>query len=155
MENMQMHINADEETFVDDYLLYLLARASAVASASFHDELANLGVPVAKWRVLACLFPDKALNVGDLARKCLAKQSTLSRQLDALVAEGLILRKNAKTDRRGVVVHLTDAGRTLTADLIDRAKHHEMGMLKKHKTKNVHALKRLLQDIVNETEDTT
>ena len=50
-------------------------------------------MPVWKWRVLASLYPDKALNVGDLARACLTKQPTLTRQLDRLCAAGLTERE--------------------------------------------------------------
>ena len=41
--------------FVDDYLLYLLARASHVVSAEFHATLRRAGVAVPVWRVLATL----------------------------------------------------------------------------------------------------
>ena len=37
--------------FIDDYLLYLLAKSSSRASAGFHGQLAEIGVPV----------PDKTL----------------------------------------------------------------------------------------------
>src|SRR5690606_15491283 len=41
--------------FVDDYLSYLLARASHQVSRAFHAQLKPYGLSVPQWRVLATL----------------------------------------------------------------------------------------------------
>jgi hypothetical protein len=54
--------------FVDDYLLYLLARASHAASAGFHARLKARGVAVSVWRVVATLHgAPEGGTVGGLA----------------------------------------------------------------------------------------
>ena len=65
--------------FVDRYLLYLMAQASHRISAEFHNRLTAEGVAVPTWRILASLYPDATLSVGQLARACLTKQSTMTR----------------------------------------------------------------------------
>ena len=109
-ENQYKEDRQDNE-FLDDYLLYLMAHASAAASDAFHAELAKQGVSVAVWRILASLYPDKLLNVGVLARRCLLKQPTLTRRLDRLCEQGLTERWHQNQDRRGVLVKLTTEGR--------------------------------------------
>jgi DNA-binding MarR family transcriptional regulator len=147
MNNMQSNTNSGEDGFVDSYLLYLLAQASSECSAAFHAELAELGVPVSTWRVLASLFPGKALNVGELAQRCLAKQSTLSRQLERMEADGLIARAHERRDRRAVLVRLTSDGQDLAAQLVARAKSNEAEVLRDYPPAQIDALKALLSDL--------
>ena len=118
-----------DASFVDDYLLYLLARASRVASDQFHAHLVRLGVPVPTWRVLAVLSGAGAVTIGELAAKCLFKQPTLTKTVDRLEADGLVRRQTGSADRRQVYVSITDQGETLVADLIGKAKEHERFIL--------------------------
>lgn len=151
---MQSHINAEDVSsgegqgpFVDGYLLYLLAQASTAASAAFHAQLAEKGVSVPTWRILASLYPDRAMNVGDLARACLAKQPTLTRQLDRLCAERLTLRVHEDRDRRAVLVSLTDRGREQASALIQMAREHERQVLRDYEPAEAEALKAALRDL--------
>lgn len=115
--------------FTDDYLLYLLAQASGRASAEFHARLAERGVAVSTWRILATLYPDSPATIGELARACLAKQPTMTRQVARLEAQGLVRRQMAEGDRRQVMVSLTDAGRRMAAGLASEARAHEARLL--------------------------
>ena len=59
------------ERFVNDYLLYLLARASSEVSAQFHQRLKTHGLQVAEWRVLASLSDGDGMTIGELAARAL------------------------------------------------------------------------------------
>ena len=112
--------------FVDGYLLYLLARASSVASAEFHEQVRARGVPVAVWRILASLKgTGEGLTVGELAKSCLANQPAISKTVDKLVAKGLVERQTDGQDRRRVWVRLTPAGEAHVDELILDAKAHQ------------------------------
>jgi len=89
-----------EKRFTDDYLLYLLAQASAEASAQFHAELAKIGIPVLNWRIFATLYPSTSFTIGDLARDCLSKQTTVTRAVDRLEYSGEVERYRRAGDRR-------------------------------------------------------
>ena len=115
--------------FVDDYLLYLLARASHVVSAQFHAFLAERDVPVPVWRVLASLTGAGPLTVGELARVVLLKQSTLTKVVDRLVASDLVRRTGVPEDRRQVLIGITETGDRLVQDLLVQAKAHEASIL--------------------------
>jgi DNA-binding MarR family transcriptional regulator len=133
--------------FTDDYLLYLLAQASAAASQAFHAELAKDGIPVSTWRILSSLYPDIRLNVGALAEQSLLKQPTLTRTLDRLTTSELVRRVHSAADRRGVLVELTQKGRSLAGDKIEKARTHEALILKNHSTSEITALKAMLRTL--------
>ena len=97
--------------FVEDYLAYLLARASHLVSSEFHARLAAAGIAVPVWRVLAVLHGRDDLVIGTLARMVLLKQPTLSKVLDRMIADGLVIRSPASDDRRRVPVAIPARGR--------------------------------------------
>lgn len=132
------------ESFTESYLLYLLAQASADASAEFHRSLAAQGVPVSKWRVLATLYPSRQMTIGQLADHCLIKQSTLTRTIDRLERTGEVKRHSSTDDRRKVLVGLTSEGMALAAELITKAKTHEAEILSSYSISEVKTLKEML-----------
>lgn len=112
-------------TFVEDYLLYLLARVSHVLSGEFHQQLRRRGVAVPVWRVLASLTGSKGETVTGLAEVCLLQQPTMTKLLDRMVRDGLVVRSQDARDRRVVRVALTPKGDALAAELTRAAKQHE------------------------------
>ncbi|HYB58266.1 MAG TPA: flavin reductase [Alphaproteobacteria bacterium] len=111
--------------FIDDYLLYLLARASSQASAEFETRLKTLAVPIPHWRVLAALTDGKGVTVSTLARIVLLKQPTLTKVIDRMERLDLVERRESSSDRRQVLVRITREGRRLVRGLLRRAKRHE------------------------------
>ncbi len=90
---------------------YLLTRAAHRVSAEFHAELPRFGLSVAEWRTLACLYDSPGLGVSELAAMAIMKQPRMTKILDRLQAEGLILREAVEGDRRRVRARLTPKGR--------------------------------------------
>jgi DNA-binding MarR family transcriptional regulator len=86
--------------FVDDYLSYLLARASLVVSSQFHRRVEENGLTVPVWRVLATLSGDDGLSVSRLAEIVLEKQPTVTKIIDRMEAEGFVKRREDDDDRR-------------------------------------------------------
>ena len=140
-------------SFVDGYLLYLLARASSVASSGFHEELRGLGVPVPVWRVLASLKGTGELTVGELARRCLANQPAMSKTVEKLVAQGLVARRADTRDRRRTWVCLTPAGETRVDGLIARAEVHQAHLVSTIGEDGAQALRVALTRVIEAGED--
>ncbi len=115
--------------FVDDYLPYLLARASHLVSHGFHAELRRRGVPVGVWRVLATLADGEAMTIGELAERVLMKQPTLTKLVDRMEVERLVVRREVPGDRRKVEVAITADGRRRVVPLLAAAKRHEREVL--------------------------
>ena len=134
-------------TFVDGYLLYLLARVSHFLSGEFHQQLRrSVAVPV--WRVLASLSGSKGETVTGLAEVCLLQQPTMTKLLDRMVRDGLVKRTQDTRDRRVVRVALTTRGEMMATDLVHSAKMHEAEVLARHPEAEAMAIKDLLRAIV-------
>ena len=107
------------KSFIDDYLLYLLARASHQASRQFHAVIKAQGVPVPQWRVLAAL-DDGPRTIGDLAEITLIQQPTLTKLIDRMARDGLVRRRPHEDDRRKVVVAIAGRGAALVRRRLGR-----------------------------------
>lgn len=98
------------EIGLSNFAPYLMNRIMGRYNASLRDEMAGLGLTTAKMRTLAVLSVIEAPLIGELAVYAAVEQSTLSRALDQLDTEGLILRMADKKDCRATRVHITPAG---------------------------------------------
>ncbi len=134
--------------FVDDYLLYLLARASHNLSSEFHGTLRRAGISVPVWRVLATLSGGTPETVTGLAEACLLQQPTMTKLLDRMVRDGLVKRLPDARDRRVVRIQMTPRGETVVNDLLAGAKKHEAEVLARHPELDSMAIKDLLRGMI-------
>ncbi len=115
--------------FLDDHLVYLLARASHALWRGFEAQVRAAGLTSLEWRVLAVLADREPLPVGALSREVLAKQPTLTKALDRLAHQGWVERRADPGDARRAPVALTAAGRRRVAPLLAAAAAHEARQL--------------------------
>lgn len=93
-----------------NYAPYLMNRIMGRYNASLSDQMRGLGLTVPKMRALAVLSVFEGLIIRDLAAFAVVEQSTLSRALDGLEAEGLVRREVTASDGRATQVSLTEEG---------------------------------------------
>jgi DNA-binding MarR family transcriptional regulator len=139
----------DRVRFIDNYLLYLLARASHQISSEFHDQLRRRGVSIPVWRVLGSLLGSDGETVTGLAETCLLQQPTMTKLLDRMVRDGLVKRAPDLRDRRVVRVLLTPRGETLAEELATAARQHEAEVVARHPDTEALAIKSLLRAILD------
>ncbi|MGJ8543866.1 MAG: MarR family winged helix-turn-helix transcriptional regulator [Sulfitobacter sp.] len=99
------------ELGLENFAPYLMNRIMGRYNASLRDEMAVLGLTTPQMRSLAVLSVIDGILIRELAVYAVVEQSTLSRALDALAKDGLVLREADPEDSRAVRVTLTDAGR--------------------------------------------
>jgi DNA-binding MarR family transcriptional regulator len=137
---------------VEEYLLYLLARASEVTSRQFHAVVKARGLGVAEWRILASLG-EKTRSMGDLADLTLLKQPTLSKAIDRMSQQGWVARQRPQTpdvgDGRVVMVIISQAGRQIVADLQAEALRHERAILADYSAPEAARLKDMLKELID------
>lgn len=141
------------QRFIDDYLLYLLARASHQASGQFHRDLKKLTIPVPHWRVLASLSDGAPMTVSNLAQIVLFKQPTLTKVIDRMEKLGLVERRASSSDRRQVLVRITRKGKNVVNGLLKRAKAHEVEILSGYSSAEAAQLKDALRTLVARLKD--
>ena len=138
--------------FVTDYLAYLLAKCSHVVSASFHAKLKKQGVPVITWRIL-CSINQHPRTIGELVDMVLVSQPTLSKALDRLERDGLVVRKRDQEYRRQVFVHITDKAQKILDELLPMAAEDELNSFAHMSDQDKKQLKKLLQALISVTEN--
>lgn len=96
---------------------YLMNRIMGRYNAGFREEMAGMGLTTPKARALAVLSVVEGPLIRELAVYTVIEQSTLSRALDQLQAEGLIRREADASDSRAVRVFITEGGRAVFDEL--------------------------------------
>ena len=134
--------------FVDDYLAYLLARASHLISSEFHAVVAASGLSLMEWRVMASLSGKPSLSVGELADIVLAKQPTVTKLVGRMEEAGWVRRVDATHDKRQSLVSLTPIGQRKVKPLLDKARAHEQGVVSELGTCEADRLKQLLMQLI-------
>jgi MarR family transcriptional regulator for hemolysin len=95
-----------------------LAHSAKHVGRAFNDALAEVGGSMPMWFILSNLKGDAWRTQHELARALRIEGPTLTRHLDGLEEDGLVVRRRAENDRRAVSVELTDAGRAKHAELL-------------------------------------
>ncbi|MFT7526862.1 MAG: DNA-binding MarR family transcriptional regulator [Arenicella sp.] len=134
--------------FTNNYLGYLLARCSYEVSAQFHQKLKEEGVPVITWRVLSSIRQN-ADTVNQLAKKVLVNQSTLSKALDRMERDKLIIRQRDPEFRSKIRVQITKQGMKMIDRLIDIANQHEEQTFNKLSESDMQDLRGLLKQLID------
>ena len=134
--------------FVDDYMAYLLARASHLISSEFHVVVEASGLSLMAWRVMASLSGKDALSVGELADIVLAKQPTVTKLVGRMEEAGWVKRCDATHDKRQSLVSLTPAGRRKVKPLLVLAQAHELQVTADIGAAEVAQLKRALERMI-------
>ena len=124
----------------------LLADAAFVVVQGFADELRRRGASLPVWRVLAALSARPGETVTGLAETCLLQQPTMTKLLDRMVRDGLVIRSQHARDRRIVRLALTRDGEAKAAGLVAAAERYEAELLARHP--QAEGIKAVLRDIV-------
>lgn len=134
--------------FAQNYLGFLLAKASHITSNEFHQRLKQYQIPISSWRILASCW-DSTRTVGELVEMVLLNQPTVSKSLDRLAKDGLVNRIKDEDNRRQVFVSLTDKGQQLMEELIPIANTHEQQTFAHLSLDETQQLTALLQKTIN------
>jgi DNA-binding MarR family transcriptional regulator len=90
---------------------YLMNRIMGRYNATLRDEFRRRGLTIVQVRTMAVLSVIEGVTVNDLSVYTVIEQSTLSRTLDTLEAQGFLRREQGETDSRVRKLYLTDEGR--------------------------------------------
>jgi DNA-binding MarR family transcriptional regulator len=103
---------------LDTYLPYRLSVASNKVSALIAKAYeTRFGLSVPQWRLLVILSQSEALSQKEIVERSAMDKVTISRVVAALLGRGLLLRTSRAYDRRVDVLSLSQAGRTIVAEV--------------------------------------
>ncbi|WP_062289172.1 MarR family winged helix-turn-helix transcriptional regulator [Demequina phytophila] len=125
---------------------FLLARASAMASAVGNRAIADLGLKVRTYSVLAVAV-EVAPSQRELAERLRLDPSQIVALVDELETRGLLERRQDPTDRRARIVAATPAGVTLFEQARARIEDAQRDLWAPHSAAEVEALRALLRRV--------
>lgn len=97
----------------------LLNIAHKRVTQTFESELKRARLPSAAWYDIlwALEREDEGMRQNELERQSLFDQPNLSRTIKRMVDDGLVTQCPAPSDRRGRVLRITEAGKSLRAQM--------------------------------------
>lgn len=107
---------------LQDFLPYLLNQAAEATSRGFQATYRDqYGLTRTQWRVMANLGRFGAMTARDICRISHIDKTKVSRAVAGMEAEGLLTRATSDQDRRAENLSLTPKGRTVFAEIGQRA----------------------------------
>ncbi|WP_284752447.1 MarR family transcriptional regulator [Arthrobacter sp. efr-133-R2A-120] len=100
---------------LDRQVCFALYSASKAATAVYRPVLDELGLTYPQYLVMLVLWENEPRSVRELGAELGLDSGTLSPLLKRLEALGLVERRRSAEDERRVEIHLSDAGRDLSA----------------------------------------
>ena len=130
---------------LEQFLPYLLNRAGARIAAAFNADMRQIGASLQVWRVLAALREKDGRRMGDLSETTSIEVSTLTRLVDNMEKDGLVVRRRDSGDARAIALYVTASGRRLTQRIVPIAERYEAVALKGFTAGEVAVLKKALR----------
>lgn len=100
---------------LDRQVCFALYSASRAATAVYRPVLEELGLTYPQYLVMLVLWENEPRGVKEIGEELGLDSGTLSPLLKRLEALGLVERRRSGEDERRVAIHLTPAGRELSA----------------------------------------
>lgn len=100
-----------ENFSLEDYPFYLMTRVMAAYYGLLEDALKKVGVDQPRWRVLMILGAQNPSNMSELSERAVIKNSTMTRLIQRMQAQGLVRSAPHPDDNRVSEVYLTPMGR--------------------------------------------
>lgn len=114
---MTQQTTSPQPTSATSALGVLLRRAEHAQHAAIQPALAEHGVSLEHWHLLAVLAARPGLGMSELASLALLPAATVTRHMDRLVERALVVRHVDPADRRRVVAALSARGGALVAEV--------------------------------------
>ncbi len=108
-----------------EFLPYQLYRVTNRLNMRLQNRLRAIGISASQWRVLSVLRSHGTLTIGRIAEHALMEQPTVSRVVDQLELDGLVVRRIADADSRRIEVRLTAKGVAAFVDILPFAMRHQ------------------------------
>ena len=107
--------NTETAMALDTYVKLMRATESVTARA--HRQLSAFGLSFSQFGVLEALYHLGPMSQSEIGQKILRSSGNMTMVIDNLQKRQLVKRERSKTDRRFLIVHLTDKGRDLISKI--------------------------------------
>ncbi len=116
----------DLKSFLPYRLSIVEQRVSRRIARHYQD---SAGLSRIEWRVLATLAQQENLSASEICRFTLMDKMPVSRAISRMLAAGLLLQKNNRTDRRSSLLSLSDKGKKMYRRIVPAVLQEEQDLL--------------------------
>jgi DNA-binding MarR family transcriptional regulator len=132
-----------------EQLAYLIATANKRLEDELHERLRPAGIPVEQLRILEVVHSVDGCSMGELASLALVEPTTLTKIIDRMVADNLVMRTPDPEDRRRVVIRIAPQGKMLFKRLDRITTSQEDRLQKQFPVEKMAELRRLLSELID------
>lgn len=144
------------EPLTAGHLFFLLHHLVRQRENALGRELAQTGLTLSQWQIMATLHRLDKATMGEVAAFCATDRTTLTRTVDRMVEDGLIQRDRDLVDRRQVHLNLTEKGREVfqcALLVVNRFNDRVTGVLKAGEVQQLHPMiRRVLVRVLEDKE---
>ncbi len=138
----------ENDTPVENLLIYHLSRAYKQMGEQFHDAVQSCGLTVAEWRILASLHGHASREFSDLVERTFIERASLHHMLISMQQAGLC--KIEKTAME-TIIHGTVVGKARVEHLFNLGAEQELAAMGESKESGLTELVNLLKQVVQNT----
>lgn len=115
-------INQDS-IYSSDFYDFLTGKASTAMSRRMQRNFKEVGINITaeQWSILYNLWVEEGLTQQELANRTFRDKPSITRLINNLEKQKLVIRVNDKEDRRSNLIYLTKTGRQLKAQSMEQA----------------------------------
>ena len=139
------------DQLLDDFAPYLMNRIMGRYNESLRQKMTSLDLTTPKMRALAVLSALDGIFISELAVYAVVEQSTLSRALDQLSADGLVKREIDSIDTRATRIYMTKTGseafKSLWPDMLSTYNEMFKEINEDEKSQFIVTLRKILKNI--------
>jgi len=140
-------LTLQEEKIANKFLLELINLSRHIANVTHEESKIGSGI-----FVLSIIASQSECIMKNIVESLNLIPSTATRQVDSLVAEGLILRSMSKTDRRKIVLTLTTKGKKVYKRFEDHLTFVMRNTLESYSSDKINLALEILHVIVEHSE---
>jgi DNA-binding MarR family transcriptional regulator len=134
------------ETY-QDCIVFLLAKAYQKAHGNLKKRLLSYGLTPIQFLTLAALAEEDGISAGEIGKRLVLDNATLSGVLDRLADRDWIEKQTDLNDKRLLRVYLTDKTKGLQEELSEEREQANTEVLHGLSMEEKVLLKRLLRDV--------
>ncbi len=115
-KNLECQIDGGGVMDSDRCIFFQLAKANQLAGKFLGQKVANLNITPVQALALGFLNEEDRITASELGKKTELDSATLTGILDRLEAARLIERHDNPSDRRSILIHLTESGKVVAME---------------------------------------
>lgn len=135
---------------MQDQIAYLIATVNRQLEDELSDSLRPEGIPIEQFRILNALAETDGLSMGELAAAVLVDAGSLTKIVDRMVADALVYRGVAPSDRRRIRIFLASKGKLTNKRLKGISNKQQRGLIERLDPAKAKELTRLLRGLIRE-----